>query len=187
MNELLRRNNAVLLVVDFQERLAKVMKRREETVERCVRLVRGFRRLELPVFVTEQYPQGLGPTVSELGEALEGIEPIEKLTFSCCGLPEEHDNPLALALAATGRRQVVLCGMETHVCVLQTALVLKTLGYAPFVVEDAVCSRRDEHWRNALARLAAAGVTVTNHESVLFEVLEVAGTQEFRQVTRLVK
>ena len=90
-------------------------------------------------------------------------------------------------MAASGRRQVVLCGMETHVCVLQTALVLKALGYAPFVVEDAVCSRHDQHWRNALARLAAAGAAVTNHESVLFEVLEVAGTPEFRHVSRLVK
>jgi nicotinamidase-related amidase len=175
------------MVIDVQERLAKVMPRRDETVECCVRLVRGFRRLELPVYLTEQYPEGLGPTVSELGEVLEGIEPFRKLTFSCCGLAGVDDNAVVQALAAAGRNQVVLCGMEAHVCVLQTALGLKEGGYDVHVVEDAVCSRDEVHFRNALRRLAASGVVVTNHESVLFEVLESAGTPEFRDIARLVR
>jgi nicotinamidase-related amidase len=187
MEGLLNRTAAGLLVVDVQEKLAAAMPRRGEVVEACVRLVRGFRRLELPIFLTEQYPKGLGATVAELQEALAGVQPIQKMTFSCCGLPDDSDQPLARALAKSGCRQVVVCGMEAHVCVLQTAFGLLQRQYAPHVVADAVCSRRDDHRDNALARLLAAGVTVTNHESVLFELLEVAGTPEFKDVSRLVR
>jgi nicotinamidase-related amidase len=187
MNEVLRRVTACLLVVDVQEKLAAVMPHREPVIERCVRLVQGFRKLGLPVHVTEQYPEGLGPTVPELREATAGIEPLVKSTFSCCGLPEDRDHPLMQRLAASGRRQVVLCGMEAHVCVLQTALVLAGRGVDVHVVEDAVCSRDDGHRQNALDRLRAAGITVTNHESALFEVLEDSAAPEFRHVAKLVR
>lgn len=187
MSGVLRRARASLLVIDVQDRLAKVMPRRDATVERCVRLVKGFRRLELPVWVTEQYPEGLGPTVPELEAVLTGIDPVRKLAFSACGLPEEDDNPVLRMLAASGRDQIVLCGMEAHVCVLQTALTLEARGYDVHVVEDATCSRDDAHLDNALRRLGAAGVVITNHESVLFEVLETAGTPEFRDIARLVR
>lgn len=187
MNGVLRRSQASLLVIDVQERLANVMSQRDATVIRCVRLVEGFRRLGLPILVTEQYPEGLGPTVPELRAALQGVEPLRKMTFACCGLPEDDDNPLVQALTRSGRRQIVLCGMEAHVCVLQTALTLHDRGYEVHVVEDAVCSRADAHHRNAMLRLASAGVVVTNHESVLFEAMETAEAPEFRQVARLVK
>ena len=187
MNSVLRRADTCLLVIDVQEKLARVMERRDPVVERCVRLVRGFRKLELPIHLTEQYPEGLGATVPELSEAFEGMEPRLKMTFSCCGLPEDDDNPLLAELVRAGRKQVVLCGMEAHVCVLQTALILTQRGYDVHVVEDAVCSRADAHQRNAMRRLAAAGVTITNHESVLFEVMETATAPEFRHVSRLVR
>lgn len=187
MSGVLRRADTGLLVVDVQENLADVMPRRSETVEHCVRLVRGFRRLGLPVHVTEQYPEGLGPTVPELKRVLEDIEPLRKLTFSCCGLPEDDDNPLLRQLADSRRTQLVICGMEAHVCVLQTALTLHGHGIEVQVVEDAVCSRSDAHRSNALARIAAAGIAVTNSESVLFEVLETAEAAEFRDILQLVR
>ena len=187
MSGVLRRAHVGLLVVDVQEKLADVMPRRSETVERCVRLVRGFRRLGLPVHVTEQYPDGLGPTVPELKEVLEDIEPLRKLTFSCCGLPEDNDNPLLKQLADTRRTQLAICGMETHVCVLQTALTLHGRGIEVHVAEDAVCSRTDANRSNALAHMAATGITVTNSESVLFEVLETAEAPEFRDILQLVR
>ena len=187
MSGVLRRAHVGLLVVDVQEKLADVMPRRRETVEHCVRLVRGFRRLGLPIYVTEQYPEGLGPTVPELKEALEGIEPLHKLTFSSCGLPEDDANPLVQSLADSHRNQLVICGMETHVCVLQTALTLHGRGIEVHVTEDAVCSRTDAHRSNALARIAAAGITVTNSESVLFEMLETAEAPEFRDILQLVR
>jgi isochorismate hydrolase len=187
MSGVLRRGQASLLVIDVQERLANVMPERQRMVERCVRLVKGFRKLELPIYLTEQYPEGLGPTVPELREVLGDIEPLLKMTFSCCGLPEQTDHPLLKQLTTAGRRQLVLCGMEAHVCVLQTALTLHHHDYDVHVVEDAVCSRDEAHQRNALRRLGAAGVSVTNYESVLFEVLEDAAAPEFRQISKLVR
>ena len=187
MSGVLRRAHVGLLVVDVQEKLADVMPRRSETVEHCVRLVRGFRRLGLPVHVPEQYPEGLGPTVPELEKVLGDIEPLRKLTFSCCGLPEDDDNPLVRRLADSRLAQVVICGMEAHVCVLQTALTLHGRGIEVQVVEDAVCSRSDSHRSNALARIAAVGIAVTNSESVLFEVLETAEASEFRDILQLVR
>jgi nicotinamidase-related amidase len=156
-------------------------------VERCVRLVKGFNKLELPIYLTEQYPEGLGPTVTELAGVLTGVEPMHKMTFACCGLPEDDDNQLVRALAADRRRQVVLCGMEAHVCVLQTALTLRERGYEVHVVADAVCSRDDDHCRNALERMRAEGVVVSNYESVLFEVMEHAEAPEFRSIAKLVR
>lgn len=179
---LLRRDQAALLVVDVQERLHPVMWEKERVADCIGKLIRGFQILSLPIFVTEQYPKGLGPTIPDLRELLEGVQPYEKLHFSCCAV-----DPLMEALKREDRFQIVLCGIETHVCIVQTALDLLHAGYQVHVPADAVSSRRELDWRTALERMRRAGVVVTTTESALFELLEVAGTPEFKQISALVK
>ena len=179
---LLRREHTALLLVDVQERLHAVMANREPLVENLRRLVRGFQILGMPILVTEQYPQGLGPTIAELRDLLGEGRPIEKLAFSCCQVAELCDQLETLKIM-----QVVLAGIETHVCILQTALDLLQLGFQVHVPADAVSSRRQLDWQIALERMRQAGVVVTGTESVLFELLVRAGTPEFKEISALVK
>jgi len=174
--------DTVLVLVDMQCSLADVMERRDSVVATAVLLLRAAGILHIPVLVTRQYPHGLGDTVPEIREVLGAHEPVDKLAFSCLAEPE-----FAARLVALGRRQVVLAGMETHICITQTALALLAEGYAVSVVADAVCSRRRADDDVALARLRSAGVDVTVAESVIYEALEGAGTPGFRQVLKLVK
>jgi len=174
-----------LAVVDVQQRLAAAMRPedRERVLRTTGRLLRAAALLGVPVHLTEQYPKGLGPTEPALAALLPpGTAPVAKTGFSCCAEPAFRE-----AVCAEPRRQVVLAGMEAHVCVLQTALELLDLGLEVHVVEDAVCSRDPAHAANALARLRAEGVVVTNHESVLFEWLRDARHEAFRAVSALLK
>lgn len=178
-------DNSALVIVDVQEKLAPAMPpdARREVLHTAQVLLQGAAELKVPVLATEQYPKGLGHTVAEVAEYLPGdAQVIAKDHFSCCG-----ESGFSNALAATGREQVVVVGMEAHVCVLQTALQLREQGYAPFVVADGVVSRRASHRDNALARLAQAGVVVSNGESVLFEWLGRAGTDSFRRLAGLIR
>ena len=179
-NQLLSKSASRLLVVDVQQKLLDHIPVAETLVENCRRLIRGAQVLDVPVAATEQYPAGLGPTAEVLADLLEEIP--EKLRFSCA---ESLDWDPAGEVDA-GRDQVVVCGIETHVCVIQTALDLAAQGFRVFVPADAVASRHKLDWKTALGRLADSGITVLTTESVLFEWCEVAGTDEFRQISRLV-
>lgn len=180
---LLDRDDAVIVIVDVQERLARVMPRRDETVGAIVLLVQTARALGVPVIVTRQNPAGLGDVVPEVVEAVAPDAPvIDKTAFCCCAEPS-----FLAALDATGRRHVLLVGMEAHICVTQTALALLERGCAVHVAQDAVCSRRDSDRDGALGRLQAAGVEITSVESATYELVERAGTDEFRAVLRFVK
>ncbi|MEE3364423.1 MAG: isochorismatase family protein [Planctomycetota bacterium] len=179
-NQLLSKTASRLVVVDVQQKLLDHIPVAESLVENCRRLVRGAQLLDVPVAATEQYPAGLGPTTQVLSELLDEIP--EKLRFSCAecldwGPADEGQEQ---------RDQVVVCGIEAHVCVLQTALDLAAQGFRVFVPADAVASRHKLDWKTALGRLADSGVVVLTTESVLFEWCEVAGTDEFRQISRLV-
>jgi nicotinamidase-related amidase len=176
------RHAAVLVLVDVQERLANAMAGREEVVAACVLLARVAHELGVPTIVTRQYPQGLGDVVAEFADIAERAVIVDKTAFDCMKEPAFVDS-----LARTGRRQVVLAGMEAHICITQTALALIADGYDVHVVADAVCSRRDADRDVALDRLRAAGVTVTCTESAIYEALGEAGTPEFRSVLALVK
>ncbi len=170
-----------LVVVDIQERLVAAMpeKARKQTIHHTALLAEAAVELGIPVIRTEQYPKGLGGTVTEL-QAVAG-NTVEKTCFSCfaaSGFPSALDGM---------RRQIVLTGMETHVCVLQTAMEMHQAGYQVFVVEDSVCSRHKRHHKNALARLRQAGVIVTNVESVLFEWLRDAAHPAFKKLSRLIQ
>jgi len=180
MSELLQRESTALLVIDVQERINAVMADQGHIPHLEV-LVDACRGLEVPVIASEQYPQGLGPTVDTLATAL-GETPASKLTFSC-----SRDDALRRAIEDSGRQQIIVTGIETHVCVLQTVLDLLNLGFEVHVPHDAVMSRRttDKDW--ALHRMAGAGATITSTESALFELLERCDTAEFKTVAKLIK
>ncbi len=178
----LDRDDALLVVVDIQERLARVMEERDVVVNNCLHLVELARLHSIPIVVTEQYPKGLGPTLPEITDALGDTGPVEKITFSCCG-----EAGFLEKVRSAGRKKIILTGMETHVCVLQTALDLMKDGYTVHLVEDAVTSRRRENKETALRFLRDAGCVVTCTETVLFQILERAGTDEFKSIARRIK
>ena len=181
--ELLSRATSRLLVVDVQEKLIPAIVRGEELIQNCVRLVQGAKILGIPAAATEQYPKGLGKTTGSLATLFESIP--EKLRFSCA---EVLDWGRSSADATESDRfQIVVCGIEAHVCVLQTVLDLIAQGFQVFVPADAVASRRELDWKFALDRMAASGAVICTLESVLYEWCEVAGTPEFKQISQLVK
>ncbi|MBA4372132.1 MAG: hydrolase [Thermodesulfovibrio sp.] len=179
---MLKKDDAVLVLVDIQERLAVVMDDRKKVLDNCLHLIELARLLKIPLILNEQYPKGLGPTVAELKEALQPYQPHEKLTFSCCSM-----GSFAETLRATGRKKVILCGMETHVCVLQTCVDLLAEGYAVHSVSDAICSRTKDNYKTALEYMRDAGAVITCTETVLFQLLEKAGTEEFKIISRRIK
>jgi nicotinamidase-related amidase len=179
---LIHRHDSMLFVVDEQARLAPAMFSRDQAVANTGVLIKAATRLGVPVIATEQYPRGLGPTVPEIASLLPEGSLCEKLHFSCA-----NDEGIAARVAKLGRSQIVVAGMEAHVCVLQTALGLRARGYEPFVVADATSSRRPESHALAMERLRGAGVTVVNTEMVAFEWLEKAGTAEFKEISALIK
>lgn len=182
---ILDRERAQLIVVDVQERLLPAMHEGDHMVERCGLLLRGAAELGVPTLVSEQYRKGLGPTVERL-EALKGDAVVmEKMHFSCAA---DTDMLVHVSeLAKEGRRQLVLAGIESHVCVLQSALGFKQAGFDVYVAMDATTSRRKDSIDLARDRLLANRITPVNAEMVLFEWLHVSGTPEFKTVSKLVK
>lgn len=176
------RAQAALVVIDLQERLLPAMHEKERVAQNSWRLARAASILALPVVVTEQYRKGIGPTVAELASAVPGFSPLEKLTFSCWGA-----EGFAAALRAREIRDVILCGIEAHVCVMQTCLDLLDEGFRPFVVADAISSRSPENLRWGLERMRDSGGVVVSTEMILFELLGCAGTAEFKQMLDLIK
>lgn len=185
---LVHRASLVLVIIDVQEKLAAAMERREHVVATAVRLVRLAELVGAPIVVTRQYPAGLGDTVPEIAKALEDagrtvpVTVVDKMSFCACDEPSFLE-----ALYETSRSQVVLAGMETHICVTQTALTLAKKTYPVHVVADACCSRRVADHETALERLRLAGVVVTTAESVMYEAVSCAGTDEFKRLLAIVK
>ena len=180
----LERDRAVLVVIDVQEKLCVAMDHKvlhKLTRNICI-LLETASELKLPVLVTEQYVKGLGATLSELKEKAATVPCFEKMAFSCCGSPEFVD-----ALKATGRTQVIVTGMETHVCVLQTVIELRDAGYEVHLVKDAVMSRSKQNWQTAVEAMTLAGAVPTCTEAAMFQLLRVAGTEEFRKLSKLVR
>jgi nicotinamidase-related amidase len=174
--------NTALIVVDVQEKLMAAMQRRADMIAGVDKLLRAARALELPTLVTFQYLKGLGPLCAELAEAAAGLPTFEKLTFSCCG-----DETFLRAVKELRRPRLILCGMETHVCVQQTTIDLMNAGYFVYVCADAVCSRRDLDRDVALARMRDCGAVITTVESAVFELLREAGTPAFKACLPLFK
>jgi nicotinamidase-related amidase len=178
-------NDSLLLVVDMQSRLLAAMKPllAKTALENSVKLLTAADLLKVPVLLTEQYPKGLGDTTEAINAALPAFtQRFEKTAFSCCGNAAFNQ-----ALLASGCKQIIVIGQEAHVCVLQTAIELMAQGFQVYVVEDAVLSRHEQHKANALQRLQALGIAVTNHESVLFEWLRDAKHAQFKAISALVR
>ena len=181
MSRLLEKKETALLVIDVQERINAVMADQGH-VPRIEVLVEACRALEVPVVASEQYPQGLGATVDGLAAALAEKTPVGKLAFSCI-----RDENSRWAIESCRRRQILVTGIETHVCVLQTVLDLLAAGYQVHVPHDAVNSRRPADKKWALRRMEAAGAVITSTESALFELLERCDTADFKMVAKLIK
>jgi nicotinamidase-related amidase len=175
-------NQSHLVIVDVQTKLANVMPSDiSSVVKNCTILLQAAHLLDIPFVYTEQYPKGLGSTVSELGPYLNNKKAVEKTAFSCCAVPAFNRQ------LSSDRGRLILAGMEAHICVTQTALDLQAQGKAVFVVEDAIISRNPENKTNALNRLRQAGIIVTNTESVVFEWLKVAEGDAFKKISQLVR
>ena len=181
-HSLLSPKNTVLVVIDFQERLFPVMHDKEKLLRQVVKLIIGIKVLEIPIILTEQYPKGLGLTLPEISGLLPDVKPVEKTCFSCCDA-ESFNNSLEI----TKRKQVLLCGIEAHICVYQTAVALFQAGYEVQVVADCVSSRDSEDKMISLFKLGAAGITPTTMEMVLFELLKVASGDKFKLISNIVK
>ncbi|TAN77867.1 MAG: hydrolase [Magnetospirillum sp.] len=179
---LIQAERSSLLIVDVQQGLAPVMAEPRRVYRGCALLMRAAVRLGVPLVVSEQYPKGLGHTVGELLELAPAGSVAEKLHFSCAA-----DPAMLARFQESGRKQVVIAGIEAHVCVLQSALGLKAEGFEPVVVADACSSRTDASYQTAMRRLAANGVEVVTVEMVIFEWLHRAGTPEFKELSALIK
>jgi nicotinamidase-related amidase len=178
----LEKINALFLIVDIQERLASVMSKRKNVIANCLHLIEASRLLSIPIVITEQYPKGLGPTVDEIGNVLPSHTSFEKITFDCC---KEHS--FSEKIASANRKQVILSGMETHICVLQTCIGLLRQGYTVHIVRDAVCSRKKDDFKTGIELMRDAGAVITSTEIVLFQLLEKAGTEEFKTISKRIK
>lgn len=179
---MLQVDTAAVVAIDLQEKLLPTIQHADRVVQRTARLLRFAREFALPVLWTEQYPKGLGATVPEIAEPLEGLQPIDKTVFGCMG-----HAPFQQALAELRRRQLVLTGIEGHICVMQTALGALGEGYEVFVVRDAVGSSDDEELEAGIERMEKAGATIVTTQMAMFELLREAGTPEFKRVLPLLK
>lgn len=179
---MLERSSTALLVIDYQEKLLPKINAGDAVTAQAIKLIRFAREMDLPLFWTEQYPKGLGPTVEAVAKELQGCAVFEKMSFGCMG-----DAAIAAAVKSANRRQLLLTGIETHVCVMQTALAALEQGYEVFIPRDAVGSRAEREYAAGLHRLDRAGVQLVTTEMALFELLREAGTPEFKKALPLIK
>ncbi len=170
------------LIIDVQEKLFPHIQEHELLARNTGILIEGLKILNVPLLVTEQYPKGLGYTIPEIKGALASPEPHEKLSFSCCDDPE-----IMVELNNLDRKNIIIAGIEAHVCVLQTAVDLLENGFQPVVIEDCVSSRKVGDKAVAIQRMRKEGVVISTVESILFELARVSGTEQFKAISRLVK
>lgn len=176
------RENSAGLIIDIQERLFPYIYENEKIKNNTSTLINGLKVLQVPIVVTQQYTKGLGSTLPSLVEALGTDEFLEKVAFSCC-----DDQPFMNELALLNRKFIIIAGIESHVCVLQTTIDLLENHFQPVVVEDCISSRNPNDKAIALERMRSEGAIITTYESILFELLRYSGTSEFKEISRLVK
>ncbi len=178
----LDKEKALLVVVDIQEKLAVAMKKRKKVEQNTSILIKAAAVMNIPVIATEQYPKGLGHTTEAVKMNLKDHTLIEKIDFSCCG-----EDSFTKAVKKSGKTQIILCGMETHVCVWQTCLGLLNAGYIVHLASDAVSSRSKDNYLAGVGLMRDAGAIISSTETVCFQLLVRAGTDEFKAVSKLVK
>ncbi len=175
-------DKTALVIIDVQEKLSRVMHEKEKLFENLQKLVKGVKLLNIPIIITEQNPNGLGPTVSEIAPLLTDIKPVTKFSFSCCS-----EEPFLRQLEMLNRKQVLLAGIETHVCVYQTAVDLIEAGYEVHTIVDCVSSRTLENKNLALDKMKSEGANLTSVEIVLFELLKTVANPKFKELSKIVK
>jgi len=176
------RENTIGLVIDMQERLVPAMEGQEELLHNAQILINGLQELNIPVIATQQYSKGLGETVEPIRNIIKDFSPIEKKDFSCC-----DEDSFATELEKLNATNIIICGIESHVCVLQTAIDLKEAGLNPVVVMDCVSSRSYDSIDLAAERFRYEGIMMTSYESILFELTRSASAPEFKAISKLVK
>ncbi len=174
--------NCVMLLVDVQGQLAQLMHQKDALFNNLEALIKGMKVMDIPIIWMEQIPSKLGPTTERIAALMEGQSPIEKFSFSCCGEPE-----FMKAFDALGRKEVLITGIETHICVFQTGVELMDKGCKVQVVSDCVSSRTPENKQVGLDRLARAGAEITSVEMAFFELMKAAEGDAFKQVVKLIK
>lgn len=176
---LLNKNDSLLLLIDVQEKLVPFIFNKEQCIARCEWLLKLGQRMQVPLIASEQYPKGLGATVAELRDYIPAAEFVEKVHFSCMQEPN-----FIHRLSAHKRNQVILIGIETHVCVLQTAMELNAAGFEVFVVVDAVGSRSELDYKYGLKRMKQAGVSLITAEMLFFEWLRQSNVPDFKALSK---
>ncbi len=179
---MLTTENTCLVIVDIQEKLLHVTARPEQVVKNTAVLIQAAKALDIPILWCQQAPKALGPTVEEVSSLLAGVEPMDKTTFSCCG-----DTAFMDRIDELKAQTAILCGIESHVCVFQTAMDLIQHGLYVHAVADATSSRTDENKQIGLDRMAQEGAVITSTEMLLFELLRDAKHKKFRELTKLIK
>lgn len=176
------KENTAGLIIDIQERLFPVMWEKEKLLKSCTTLIRGLTELKLPLVVTQQYTKGLGETIDEIKAVIPEFSYVEKRDFSCC-----DEVSVVEKLKTLNAQNIIICGIEAHVCVLQTAVDLKAEGFNPVVVMDGVSSRTHENIELAKERFRFEGIMMTSYESILFELTRTSSAAEFKTISKLVK
>ena len=179
---ILNKENTGLIIVDAQEKLMGVMGKKERVTDRMLKLLDLARVFQLPVIVTEQNPKHLGPTLQAIREALPGYDPVTKVDFNCCEVQAFND-----CLEKMSLQNIILTGVETHICVLQTCVSLLERGYGVHVPHHAVDSRTEANWQIGLSLMREAGAMITSTETIIFQILKKAGTPEFKALLKSIK
>ena len=176
------REEVAAVVIDIQERLLPHIHDGDLILRNCLKLIEGLKILSIPVIMTQQYTRGLGPTVPALIQMLPEVRHIEKISFSCCEEPAFEKE-----IALLGKKDIILCGIESHICVLQTCLDLLADGKRPVVIEDCVSSRKPNDKHVAIERMRQEGAFISTTESILFELTRRAGNETFKSISGIVK
>ena len=179
---MLKQNDTLAIVVDIQERMLPVIHQHEELENNCVTLIKGLKLLEVPTLTTQQYTKGLGMTIPSIREAAGCDDYHEKLSFSVLG-----EETIIHTIKEYARNNVLVLGIEAHICVLQTCLDLKEQGYTPYLVVDCIGSRKESNLKMAIQRATQEGVKLTSYESALFELMGRSDVEVFREISKLVK
>lgn len=174
----IEREHTAAIVVDYQEKLVPVMKEKEQLIHNSEILIKGLKILDIPMYITQQYTKGLGMSTPEIREAAETTEYIDKIAFTA------YD---AVKWKLRAKKYVIVCGIEAHICVLQTVIDLKAAGFIPVLVADCISSRNKSDKQIAIERARQEGAIVTTYESLLFELLKVAGTETSKKIQKLIR
>jgi nicotinamidase-related amidase len=179
---MLATENTVLLVIDVQEKLYRAVYQKEQLLDNLQRLIKGIKVLEIPIVVTEQYPQGLGTTIPEIALLLPDVRRLPKVNFSCCG-----DEAILREIKKLNRKQVLIAGIESHICVYQTAADLIAAGYEVHVVNDAISARTERNRDTGIKMMMQQGAKLTSAEAALFELLKIAKGDKFKAISQIVR